>query len=50
MQQNNISSNKNAQNDIEVLRKTAFCAIMELTKEEKRELIALWRLNNGQKP
>lgn len=26
-----------------------FFVIMELTQEEKRELIAMWRLRNGQK-
>ena len=40
MQPNNISSNKNAQNDIEMLRKAAFCAIMELTEEEKVRVLS----------
>lgn len=50
MKPNEVSKNNDEPDDIVSMQNSAFCVIMELTKEEKRELIALWRSNNGQKP
>lgn len=44
----NVQTNNNAPDDIEMFsissqQNSAFCCIMELTKEEKRELLQLWK-------